>query len=86
MSLEQHRELSTQLSNSQPGLLVDDIMMHHGRYCIVSHLLLECQGVPLCLCGKYRDVPTDCERKCCGHNLENCTQRMFFTYSQASLG
>ncbi len=74
MSLEEHRELATQLLERQPGLLFDALMMHQHRH--GAPPLAGVPGVPWCTCGNCRDMPTDREKKCCGQDSVNCVSQL----------
>ena len=68
MSLEEHRDLTRQLLQRQPGLVFDALMMHQRRHGVPPPV----PGIPWCTCTHCRDMPTDRERKCCGQNLATC--------------
>ncbi|KAK0132497.1 hypothetical protein N1851_032634 [Merluccius polli] len=70
MILEEHRELTTQLLERQPGLVFDALMMHQCRH--AAPPFAGVPGVPWCSCGNCREMPTDRERKCCGQEPANC--------------
>uniref|UniRef100_A0A668A4C7 P2X purinoreceptor 7 intracellular domain-containing protein n=1 Tax=Myripristis murdjan TaxID=586833 RepID=A0A668A4C7_9TELE len=70
MTLEEHRELTSQLLERQPGLVFDTLAMYQRRH--GAPPFAGVPGVPWCTCGNFRDMPTDLERKCCGQDPKNC--------------
>lgn len=69
LTLDEWRELGRGLFERQPGL-----MIHHG--CHGAPPSAGVQGVPWCVCGNCREVPTDLERKCCGQQPVHCISRL----------
>ena len=60
MTLEEHRQLTSELLQQQPGLIFDAFMMHQCRRGVP---FAGVPGVPWCTCGNCRDMPTDREKK-----------------------
>lgn len=74
LTLDEWRELGRGLFERQPGLIFDALMMHQRRH--GGPPSAGVQGVPWCVCGNCREMPTDLERKCCGQQTANCISRL----------
>ena len=70
MTLEEHRQLTSELLQRQPGFIFDALMMHQCRHGVPPFAGVP--GVPWCTCSNCTDMPTDRERKCCGQYPADC--------------
>nr|XP_054593360.1 P2X purinoceptor 7-like [Nothobranchius furzeri] len=70
MSLEDHRHLTSQLLERQPGLVFDVLLDNQRRDRHTTPV--QAPALTWCTCGNCTDMPTDAERKCCGQDSVNC--------------
>lgn len=70
MTLEDHRSLTAQLLERQPGLVLDVLTQHQRKQ--GSPPPAGVPGVPWCTCGHCRNMLSNKEKKCCGQDPAYC--------------